>query len=265
MKDRIKFVALSFLMALVIAVLLSCGGQGPNPAVVKVAKTAKTAKESSKKSEPTESVVEPAPPVNKWASFEKRRFEAQVMGKELILKILKNPDDANFPWFGVDTAFVPPCFLVTGKVEAKNDFGAVLTKRFEVCLQCGLKDNSITPKFVVFDGKTVYMNKQLEQEEEDDRKAAEVAREQKQEELRREAEAEMKARKVREQRQFEQAHPNEAARKKFAGTLSNARSLVKARVYPPARKILQRIIDEAPGTEIAAEAKQVLESVPTPP
>jgi hypothetical protein len=83
-------------------------------------------------------------------------------------------------------------------------------------------------------------------------------------ERRREA-AQAKAAKAEAQREFEKDHPEEAARKKYSGILSNAKALAKAKVYGPARKSLRRIIAEAPGTKIAAEAKQLLESIPESP
>ncbi len=50
--------------------------------------------------------------------------------------------------------------------------------------------------------------------------------------------------------------------KKLRAMLSNARALVKAKVYPPARDKLKQIINESPGTPEADEAKQVLDSIP---
>jgi hypothetical protein len=54
----------------------------------------------------------------------------------------------------------------------------------------------------------------------------------------------------------------EMAAKRLRAMLSNARNLIKAKVYPPARKNLQGIIDEAPGTPEADEAKTLLDSIP---
>jgi hypothetical protein len=48
----------------------------------------------------------------------------------------------------------------------------------------------------------------------------------------------------------------------FAALLANSKYLIKAKVYPPAQKNLQRIVDEAPGTPEAAEAQQLLDSIP---
>jgi hypothetical protein len=55
--------------------------------------------------------------------------------------------------------------------------------------------------------------------------------------------------------------PNVAARKKFSSALANGRQLAKARIYSGARKQFQRIIDGAPGTEIAAEAQKELDAI----
>jgi hypothetical protein len=54
----------------------------------------------------------------------------------------------------------------------------------------------------------------------------------------------------------------EMTTKRFRAMLSNARNLIKAKVYPPARKYLRDIIDEAPGTPEADEAKTLLDSIP---
>jgi Superinfection immunity protein len=75
------------------------------------------------------------------------------------------------------------------------------------------------------------------------------------------AEARRKAASEAAQRKFEEEHPNEAARQRFGGLLGNAQNLIKAGMYSDAEKPLRRIINGAPGTEIAAEATQVLESI----
>jgi hypothetical protein len=54
----------------------------------------------------------------------------------------------------------------------------------------------------------------------------------------------------------------EMAAKRLRAMLSNASNLIKAKVYPPARLKLQQIIDEAPGTAEAEEAKTLLDSIP---
>ena len=59
--------------------------------------------------------------------------------------------------------------------------------------------------------------------------------------------------------------PEEGARKKYGPLLSNAKSLIKPGIVAGAEKNLRRIIAEAPGTKIAAEAQQVLESMPGTP
>jgi TolA-binding protein len=47
-----------------------------------------------------------------------------------------------------------------------------------------------------------------------------------------------------------------------AARLANARNLVKAGLYAAADKMLRKIIDDAPGTEIAAEAQKELDAMP---
>ncbi len=56
--------------------------------------------------------------------------------------------------------------------------------------------------------------------------------------------------------------PDEAAQKEFGAMLHNARTLIKAKIYSGAEKNLRRIIKEAPGTKVAAEAQQVLDEMP---
>jgi len=55
--------------------------------------------------------------------------------------------------------------------------------------------------------------------------------------------------------------PDAAARKRFAGILSNCRALIKAGLRDAAEQKLQRIIKEAPGTSIAAEAQKELDQL----
>jgi hypothetical protein len=54
----------------------------------------------------------------------------------------------------------------------------------------------------------------------------------------------------------------EMTAKRLHAVLANARNLIKAKVYPPAREKLKQIIDEAPGTSEADEAKTLLDSIP---
>jgi len=55
--------------------------------------------------------------------------------------------------------------------------------------------------------------------------------------------------------------PEAAARKRFAGVLTNARALAKAGLRDAAEKNLRRIIKEAPSTAIAKEAEQELDQL----
>jgi hypothetical protein len=65
---------------------------------------------------------------------------------------------------------------------------------------------------------------------------------------------------------FPSAHPPPnkpaPASNEMKATLSTSHNLIKAKVYPPARKNLQGIIDEAPGTPEADHAKTLLDSIP---
>jgi hypothetical protein len=57
--------------------------------------------------------------------------------------------------------------------------------------------------------------------------------------------------------------PNTTAERSYRGLLHNAKVLIKAGIYPPAVNDLQRIINGAPGTRIAAEAQRLLSTIPT--
>jgi hypothetical protein len=57
--------------------------------------------------------------------------------------------------------------------------------------------------------------------------------------------------------------PNIVARRKFSSTLANGRALVRLGVYVPARERFNRIVNGAPGAEIAAEAQQELNAIAT--
>jgi hypothetical protein len=65
--------------------------------------------------------------------------------------------------------------------------------------------------------------------------------------------AEMMARMARRQR---------AASLRYPALLSNARSLIAAKLYDPAEKMLRRIVTEAPGTDVAEQAKKEIDSLP---
>lgn len=213
-------------------------------------------------------VEEPADPYVELESYS-RLADAKEFGKEALLKVLKHPHDANFPWFGVDVVFqrpvmkgIPPFYYVFGTVEAKNDFGAVLTKDFKVCVQANTSDKSLAIRFIEFDGKTAYRNEELFAAQSQQLSAAAKAEEREQKEKLRQLQAKLKAEKLAEQAKWAKEHPEEAARKKFGGMLANAKQLIKSKIYPPARKNLQTIIDQVQGTEIAQEAQDVLATVP---
>jgi len=57
--------------------------------------------------------------------------------------------------------------------------------------------------------------------------------------------------------------PNTTADRTYRGLLHNAKELIRAGVYPAAINVLQRIINGAPGTRIAAEAERLLARIPT--
>jgi hypothetical protein len=53
-----------------------------------------------------------------------------------------------------------------------------------------------------------------------------------------------------------------AAGLRYPALLSNARSLIAAKLYEPAETMLRRIVTEAPGSEVAEQAKKELDSLP---
>jgi TolA-binding protein len=57
--------------------------------------------------------------------------------------------------------------------------------------------------------------------------------------------------------------PNTSAERTYRGLLHNAKELIRAGVYPAAINDLQRIINGAPGTKVAAEAQRLLARIPT--
>jgi hypothetical protein len=211
---------------------------------------------------------EKADPYKDYESYS-HMSEAKEFGKEALLKVLKHPHDASFPWFGVDVAFqrpamkgIPPFYYVFGTVEAKNDFGAALTKDFKVCVQANTSDKSLAIRFIEFDGKTVYRDEELFSAQARALDEATQREDREYHEKLKQKQAKLKAEKLAEQAKWAKEHPEEAAKKKFGGVLANAKSLIKSRIYPDAKKRLQRIIDEAPGTEVAQEAQEVLATIP---
>jgi hypothetical protein len=59
--------------------------------------------------------------------------------------------------------------------------------------------------------------------------------------------------------------PNTLAQRQYGHLVSNARSLIQAGVYPPAVKLLQRVIAGAPPTtRVAVQARNLLASIPGP-
>jgi hypothetical protein len=51
-------------------------------------------------------------------------------------------------------------------------------------------------------------------------------------------------------------------KKKYPAMLKNARKLIDAKLYPAADKMLRRIVNEAPATDSAVQAKKELDSLP---
>jgi hypothetical protein len=58
------------------------------------------------------------------------------------------------------------------------------------------------------------------------------------------------------------ANPDTAAQRQYGGLVSNARNLIRAGIYPEAAALLQRVINNVPGTRIAGVAQQLLSRMP---
>jgi hypothetical protein len=79
--------------------------------------------------------------------------------KQDILSQLKYPDDASFPWTGIDASYSvtpngTPCWRVWGKVQTKNGFGAELTQRFEMVYAVDLEKQNIWLRYLTLGGQT---------------------------------------------------------------------------------------------------------------
>lgn len=57
-------------------------------------------------------------------------------------------------------------------------------------------------------------------------------------------------------------NPDTAAQRQYGALVSNARNLMRAGIYPEAAAILQRVIENAPGTRIARVAQRLLSQIP---
>ena len=57
-------------------------------------------------------------------------------------------------------------------------------------------------------------------------------------------------------------NPDTAAQRQYGGLVSNARNLIRAGIYPEAAALLQRVINNVPGTRIAGVAQQLLSRIP---
>jgi hypothetical protein len=57
-------------------------------------------------------------------------------------------------------------------------------------------------------------------------------------------------------------NPDTAAQRQYSGLVSNARNLIRAGIYPEAAALLQRVINNVPGTRIAGVAQQLLSRIP---
>jgi len=56
--------------------------------------------------------------------------------------------------------------------------------------------------------------------------------------------------------------PEVNATRQYGPLVTNARNLIRAGVYPQAVALLQRVINNVPGTRVAAQAQRVLQTVP---
>ncbi|MGC3968908.1 MAG: hypothetical protein QM775_16525 [Pirellulales bacterium] len=88
--------------------------------------------------------------------------DARIQAQKLVESVLKHPDDANFSWLSNARLSEPHGskglrnWIVTGKVTAPNDFGAKLTKPYQVTLCVdGGQWNCLA---IFYDGQVVYEN-----------------------------------------------------------------------------------------------------------
>lgn len=177
--------------------------------------------------------------------------DAKLAAEDSVKKYLKFPDDASFP-FGSKSAEYDAAkdhWTVTGKVKAKNALGAELTHRFEAKVR--IDGTKFWTLYVAIDGEVMHESEELRLQPivaeppkiEPDRKSATIGPEKTVNPL------------VSEK---PKAPPAEVA----AGKLRLIRKVLeKTGSKDTARKRLQELIDDYPGTEAAREAGELLKQL----
>lgn len=94
-----------------------------------------------------------------------RQINAELVSQKYVREFLKHPDDASFgTWDVPDIKWneEQDTFYVSSKVKAKNDFGALLTYRWQTIVMLDSPENNAW-KLVscAIDGETVYESKEL--------------------------------------------------------------------------------------------------------
>ncbi|MEX2287556.1 MAG: DUF4352 domain-containing protein [Planctomycetaceae bacterium] len=102
---------------------------------------------------------------------------------------------------------------------------------------------------------------EVEQGKQAKRIQAEAERKAEAEDRRQKAEQTKAAKQVEEEK-LKAEDPNEWGRKKFGVWLTNSKTLISKEKYAAAKKYLTRIVEEAPGTEIADEAQKLINNLP---
>jgi hypothetical protein len=318
MKGRAKVVALSVLIALVIAVLLSCGGQGTkgvNPSSPAAdeprhretghpATVEKQDKEEDRQEEQRHKIAAETKAMGEWFTLGGFRYRIMdVDGNTFIGNQVVNERADNGAVFVIvsydienlgnktETVMTDGTTLLDSEgrefrpssrantallmtSEHKRDFilselqpGIVRKMRtaFELPQSSAQGLTLLVHEKGFFGTGKIRVALESKGAKEEAEQQLRLEASKKEEAEQRKLAAEAKAAKEQARLTFEREHPDEAAQKRFTGVLHNARALINAKIYTSAEKSLRRIIKEAPGTKIAAEAQHVLESMPNTP
>jgi hypothetical protein len=251
MKSRTNVVALCFLIAIGTAILLSCGGQGPKG--VGQAPTSPVVAEPGQREADRAAAVEIIPKqIEERAQAGLSRIKQQVAEDTV-----KQYEIAKRNGSAID-AYVHAGLVAAAYLQAHDESNYQKWKEIEAseAVTAGIPSHETMTRRI----------RELDRKKEGPVVEPDAGASRKLRAGILDGAARMEAdAKARARLKFEKEHPDEAAQQKFGGVLRNARALIKAQIYTGAEKMLRRIIAEAPGTKVAAEAKQVLESMPKTP
>lgn len=184
---------------------------------------------------------------------------AVVEAEDIVVKSLKYPDDASFPWFSTNAEYSDKlnCWRVTGKVKAPNGLGLPVTIPWKAAVRkvgaeswkCLLLE--IDGEAYIDDGFSAQINAEYEAIQADRRKAEAAA-----DQAAREIAAEQ-FRQKQEERNAEIAIG--AAKARIAHV---QRAIEQGNVGPLERKALQRVIDALPADhELHLQALELLKQI----